>query len=402
MKAAQAIAPQFGMTAEVALRAHAMVCSTMGSAWVDDQTRRIDFPGRTTADVHPLFFALSSQTDLSIIEVCQLAALLLAFRSDPALGELIVSLRDPEKYGATVIELDLAWKFQGAGAAVALAPATKHGVADCAVTLNGRQHIVEVSGFPSDPFKSDLMAFNGAMQHALKAATRKSEISGHIAVEIIVSEAAAASRRNLRMLRKDAHAGVVSSVRAFINAGGEDRTHNSFDFGTISVRHAEPRERPDLKTWSMASCLTEVPRSEFDFVGELDYKNGRDTHWIYLAVPADAFDAYDRISRKLKIEARQLRGCTDGVIVVAVNGLRKGLFEESDANLRRIVGDFARNHRSTTAIALPTRPRKRDGTSGLAGPYFALTESALPRTVWDRMVAVDQGRSVLWELDALA
>jgi hypothetical protein len=58
---------------------------------------------------------VSSPTDLSIIEVCELAALLLNFRSDPALGELIVSLRDPEKYGPTTLELDLAWKFQGAG-----------------------------------------------------------------------------------------------------------------------------------------------------------------------------------------------------------------------------------------------------------------------------------------------
>jgi hypothetical protein len=402
MKAAQTIAPQLGVTAEAALRAHAMVCSTMGSTWVDEHTRRMDFPGRTTADIHPLFFALSGQTDLSIVEVCGLAALLLNFRSDPKLGELIASLRDPDKYGATVLELDLAWKFQGAGAAVSLAPATKHGIADCAVTVNGKQHIVEVSGFPSDPFKSDLMAFNGAMQHALKTAMRRSGNSGDIAIEIIIAEAAAASRRNLRMLRKDVHAGVVSSVCAFTNAGGNERTHNSFDFGTISVRRAEPYETPDLETWSMASCLTEVPRSEFDFVGELDYKHGRDTHWIYLSVPNDAFDAYDRVSRKLRIEARQLRGCTDGVIVVAVNGLQKGVLEENDADLHRIIGDFARNHRSTTAIALPTRPRKRDGTSGLAGPYFTLTESALPRAVWDRMVAVDRERSVLWELNALA
>jgi hypothetical protein len=402
MRAAQSIAPQLGMTAEVVLRAHAMVCSMMGAKWVDEQTRGTDLPGRTTADIHPLYFALSSQTELAIIEVCELAALMLHFRDDPALGELIVSLRDPEKYGPTTLELDLAWKFQGAGATVSLAPATMHGVADCAVTVNGRKHIVEVSGFPSDPFKSDLMAFNGAMQLALKAATRRSDTRGHIAVEIVMSNAAAPSRRNLRMLRKDVHAGVVSAVRAFANGEQPDRAHDTFDFGTISVRRAEPQETPDLKAWNMASCVTEVPRSEFDFVGELDYKHGRDTHWIYLAVPEDVFDAYDRIARKLKIEARQLRGCTDGVIVVAVNGLQKGVLEEGDADLQRVIADFARNHRSTTAIALPTRPRKRDGTCGLAGPYFALAEGALPRTVWDRMVTVDQQRSVLWTLDALA
>jgi hypothetical protein len=87
--------------------------------------------------------------------------------------------------------------------------------------------------------------------------------------------------------------------------------------------------------------------------------------------------------------------------VVAVNGLQKGIFDETDAELRRVIADFARNHRSTTAIALPTRPRKRDGTTELTGPYFALAESALPRTVWDRMMTVDRQRSILWNLDAL-
>jgi hypothetical protein len=211
-----------------------------------------------------------------------------------------------------------------------------------------------------------------------------------------------ASHRDLRMLRRSAHAGCVSAVRAFPTRGGTDRVENTFDFGTISVRRAAPHETPDLDAWSMASCLTEVSRSELHFVGDLDYKHGRDTHWIYLSVPDEIFDAYDRIGRKLKIEARQLRGCTDGVIVVAVNGLKMGLLYETDAALQRVVADFSRNHRSTTAIALPIRPRKRDGTSGLAGPYFALAETALPRTVWDTMVTVDQERSVLWNLDALA
>jgi len=402
MTAAQTIAPHLGVPAQVAMRAHAVVCSTMGSEWVDEQARRTDQPVRTTADVHPLYFALSSQTEFAIVEVCELAALLLNFRADDALGEMIASLRSPAKYHATVLELDMAWKFQGAGATVTLAPPTTHGVADCAVTINGRHHIVEVSGFPSDPFQSDLMAFNSAMLHALKSAIRKSDIRGHIAVEIVVSSDVATSHRNLRMLRKDAHAGVVSSVRAFANGGGEYRTQDAVDFGTIGVRCALPRETPNIPAWTMASCLTTVDRSQFHFLGDLDYKQGRDSHWVYLSVPEEAFDPYDRIRRKLKIEARQLRECTDGVIVVVVNGLHKGVFEEADEDLNLVVADFARNHQSTTAIALPIRPRKRDGTSGLSGPYFALTESALPRAVWDHMVAVDRQRSVLSTLDALA
>jgi hypothetical protein len=64
-------------------------------------------------------------------------------------------------------------EIPGRWATVTLAPATKHGVADCAVTVNGTEYIVEVSGFPSNPFKSDPMAFNGAMQHALKAAIHR-------------------------------------------------------------------------------------------------------------------------------------------------------------------------------------------------------------------------------------
>lgn len=398
--AAYTIAPQLGISPQTALHAHAMVCSTFGSAWIDEEAERADLPERTTADVHPLYFALNGQTELCIVEVCSLAGFLLHFREDPQLMQTITSLRDPSKYEATMLELDIAWKFSGTGASVRLAPLTKHGVADCAVSLGRREYVVETSGFPADPFRSDLMALNGWLQHSLKSALRKTTVHGHIAVEIVITPRADGEPVNLRVLRKETHRAVGAIVRAFAS-GDRAAVTMPFDFGTASARAAQPHERPDLDQWTMASCLTEVERSKLNLIGEIDYKRGHDTHWVYLRVPRDGLDPYDRIRRKLKVESRQLRGCTDGVIVIAVNGLQRGLFREDDPALRTILAEFKRNHQSTTAIALPVRPRKQDGTWGLAGPYFPLAETALPAAFWEDVNVVDQGRSVLHELEAL-
>ena len=111
---------------------------------------------------------------------------------------------------------------------------------------------------------------------------------------------------------------------------------------------------------------------------------------------------YDRIRRKLKIEARQLLGCSDAVIILEVNGLHRGVFGATDDGLRRVVDEFAHHHTSTTGVAIVTRIEKHDGTHGIVGPYFALAETAMPTTFWDHMVAIDQGRTALSALDQLA
>jgi len=351
------------------------------------------------ADIHPLHFALTGGTELSVVHVCQLAGLLLYFRDDPALGNIIASLRDQKKYHPTTLELDIAWKFAGAGALVALEPATPHGVADFATTVAGRTYPVEVSSFPNDPFQSDLMAFDSAMHTALKAGVRRSAIANHIAIEVDIAARADGAPVNLRLLRSEMHAAVLETIRAFASAN--ELVTNTYAFGTVAARLAQAHEQPDLKRWTQASCLTTIPRADIGLVGKTGYKAGRDTHWTYLRIPDDAFDPYDRLTRKLKIEARQLRGSNDGVIIIPANGLRAGLLSAADAKLISVVEQFRRNHRSTTALAFPLRPHKQDGTWGITGPFFSLAQSALPEDFWSNVMAVDRGRTILHELDAL-
>lgn len=390
-------APHIGLTPQQALNAHALVLSVMGSEWIDAQEEGIGLPSRTMADTHPLFFALRSRTEFSIVDVCQLAGYLLAFRDDPGLNDVIVALRDANKYEAAVQELAFAWKFRGAGAAVELGPKTATGVADFAASLTSRKHIVEVSGFPGDPFKSDLMAFTGATQSALKSALKRSPAAAPVALEVVVNDG---RRADLRKLRGPMHAAVVDVMKdAVANGLSAART---FEFGKVRVRRAQPGEVPDTAQWSIAGCLLLVPRSELNLLGTADYRVGKETQWVYVRIPDDTRDPYEKIRSKLKIESRQLRRCEDGVIILVVNGLHAGTFDDGDEQLRALIEDFARQHKSTTGIAIVTMPRKQDGTSGVAGPYYELSPTAMPASFWEKVKAVDRERSVLWELDGLA
>lgn len=89
------------------------------------------------------------------------------------------------------------------------------------------------------------------------------------------------------------------------------------------------------------------------------------------------------------------------MIVIVAHGLHVGPFSATDEKLRAVVEEFGRHHESTTAIAIVTMPHKLDGTAGLAGAYFELGPDALPTSFWERMIAADQERSVLRELDVL-
>lgn len=389
-------APRVGLTPHVALNAHAMLCSILGSEWIEEHSRRTALPGRTIADPHPLFMSMQSRTDLAFVEVCEVAGYLLAFQNDPALGSVISDLRDAGKCKSALLELTIAWKLRNAGADIRLAPKTTTGVADLAAIVNAREHIIEVSGFPSDPFRNDLMAFVGWLQQSLKTAVRKHGISSAIAIELDIN---VKTWTDLRKIRRSSHEVVLAAVSAFMSRQCTATIDASF--GRIVVRRAQPNELPDTHRWSIASCLTQLPQSELGLVGDMDYTKGQDTHWIYLAVPDEVLDPYERIRSKLKIEARQLRGCTDGVILIAVNGLRRGSFDESDKRLRVVIDSFARNHTSTTAIGTFILPRKMDGTAGLAGAYFELGATALSRDFWQRAQSIDRDRSVLWELDCL-
>jgi|HubBroStandDraft_4_1064222.scaffolds.fasta_scaffold00010_74 hypothetical protein len=388
------MAPQIGVPADVMVTAHDIVCSVMGTEWIERQGARIDVRARSIADVHPLFRALTGGTELSIVEVCELAAYLVAFKFDPRLGEAIISLRDPSKYAPTFTELSIAWKFRLAGAAVTLAPATVRGTADFMAEIEGTEHVVEVSGFPNDPFQSDSMAFIGAMQVALRSGLKRSGVTRHVALEVdVVSRAVD--------LRQQTHKAVVETMEAFVRAGADDPVSREYPFGSVSVRLAIAGEKPDTTHWSAALCLQLVPPPDTGLLTMADLQQGQDTHWLYVRFPSPESDPYKRIRRKLKTEARQLSGCKDGVVLLDSGGLRRGIFSDDDRALCAIAAGFQKQHTSTTAFGVFAQPVKMDGTRGLAGAYFPLTDEALSAAFWRLILERDRESTALWELDKL-
>jgi hypothetical protein len=393
MQFAPQMAPQIGVSTDVVVTAHDIVCSMMGSPWIEEQAQRSYVPPRSIADVHPLFRALTGGTELNIIEVCELAALLVAFKSDAKLGESIIALRDADKYEATVMELSIASKFQIAGARVALAPPTQRGTADFAADVEGKEHLVEVSGFPNDPFRSDSMAFVGAMQGALKSGLKRSGLTQHVAVEIDVADSEVD-------LRRETHKAVVQTMEAYAKGRGE-QVKRDFAFGSVNVRKTVPGEKPDTRYWTAAVCLQLVPPPTTGLLTMSNLRRGEETHWLYVRLPTLATDSYERIRRKLKTEARQLSGSQDGVVLLDSGGLRSGIFSGDDEKLRGVAADFKRQHESTTGVGIIARPLKRDGTRGLAGAYFPLAAGALSLAFWRRMLEMDGESSILWELEKL-
>jgi hypothetical protein len=67
--------------------------------------------------------------------------------------------------------------------------------------------------------------------------------------------------------------------------------------------------------------------------------------------------------------------------------------------LRTVIDEFARQHKSTTGIAIIVRTVRDDGRQrGVSGHYFPLAAGALSAAFWDSVEAEDEKRNLLDEL----
>ena len=392
---APTLAPRLELDADTIIRAHEIVRCIMGDNWLGEQERARANPARSSADIHPLDLALRSSTEDSVLEVLQLAAYFCAFQTDRGLGEAIVSLRDTDKYYPTIVELDLAWKFRSAGGSVALAPATPSGRSDFSVVVDDIAHIVEVTSFPSDPLRGAVASFSNAMASTLGRTLRKAGLATVVAVEIDVPAVSGA-------IRSAADSAVREAVNLFAAANDLRRIERTYDFGAVAIRPAVRGERPHGGTyWTTVSRIGTAQLSEAKLFGETDYKITRGGSLLYLRDQSLAADPYVRLKQKLKDKSRQLRGCTDGVIMIEAEALGPDVFNDV-ARLEQLVDEFARNHKRTTAVAIILQPIKLNGTRGIGGHYFALSPGALSRRFWDLVVEEDNRATVLQELKAIA
>jgi hypothetical protein len=85
-------------------------------------------------------------------------------------------------------------------------------------------------------------------------------------------------------------------------------------------------------------------------------------------------------AQKLETEAAQVSGCEDAVVVIDAEGLGANLFNDKPS-LDRTIERFARNHTSTTAIAVVTRPIRVNGRFGLAATTTGCKKSTLSAAI---------------------
>lgn len=391
MTYAPTLSARLGLSTETIVRAHDVVCSMMGSDWLDAQTRPRGTSTWSIADTHPLYTALTGRTDDNVLEVIHLAGYLQGLRDAPGLGKAIVSLRDAGSYDPTVFELDLAWKFRSAGAAIRLFPETPNGVADFAAELHGGEHIVEASGFPSDPLRDGSSSFIGAMGTTFVSALRKANIAVPLSLELDLEDVAGRTRE-----------ATFAAVKELVRELNSNSTiERAYEFGTVTIRPMIPGEGPSSDKWTIASRLGRSPLDESRLFGETEYRIQGAGAWVYLRDRTKAQDPYVRLRSKLKSEARQLSGCTSGLIILDIEALGADVINNRAA-LEPAIIDFARQHRSTTGVAIVVRPvTLHDRQRGLSGHYFPLADTALSIESWKSIVKADEKADLLHELGSL-
>lgn len=379
LHSASRLALKFGLAPELMVKAHAFVRDRMGPEWVSTFCSHAESAGlgaaRLISEAHPLALALKGATEECALDVLRVASYLCAFRSDPKIGEAIVSLRDPDKYDSTMFELALAWSMKRAGARVELFPPTPKGAADIAITVDSTTYPVEASRFPSDTLRDDAMSFLEAINGALLAALTRAGVSLTLVLEIDVDDL---DHRD----RAPAFVAVKDAVRTFTRGNGE-RAEVAFSYGRVTLRKPPaPGERFDADDWTNA---VRTNRGHMTFLRDL----------------SDDPDPFVRLAKKLKTEAHQLSGCANGVIVIDVERLGVDMINDR-GRLHAVALDFARNHRSTTGIGFVVLSYRQSGHRGVSGHYYPLTDGALAESWFRKVLDGDEAEGLFNELRALS
>lgn len=380
-----------GLDFETIALAHDIVCSMMGSSWIDEQNKERGGAQKSIALSHPLFTALNGSTEESVLAVLHLAGYLQAFRNDPGFGKIIASLRNADSYHPTIIELDLAWKFQNAGSAVRLFPVTRNGVADFSATVNGVEHVVEVSSFPSDSLRDANIAFLSVMANTFASALKRTKITVPLSLELDLEDIGGASQQATIKAVKEL-------AQEFRVSGSLNRLEKEFDFGTIAMRPTMEGEGPTVDRWTAATRFGRAPIAKSKMLGDTNYAIQGPGSWVYLHDRTQDADPYVRLRNKLKAEARQVSGCSNAVIILEIEALGVDIMNDR-AKLQPVIDDFARQHQSTTGIAIVVRTVRDDGSQrGMSGHYFPLAAGALPAAFWDSVEAEDERQNLLDEI----
>ena len=365
------------------LRSADIITGALGSEWLEKQERLAERHERIISDVHPLYREITSSSDGAIVTVCELAKYLQEFASDAAILTVLNDLR-ADKYESTLLELALAHRWSKAGAAITLQPPVPTGTADFAAIINGTRFVVEASTFPADVFS----------QRGFRAATivtkaAESVINNRlpVAVKVVIREYIDGDFEG--QLRH----GVREVCRSLLAALKEGTAPNSFsqNFSFCSVNVEEITDETELivdssgapwplqaSNWDLCVSITARRKAPGSFsYMVLNGPEGRESVRLFMKLPRPDQDALNaRIAKKLRKEARQLRGLSGPRVVIldasalASDGLNMNMDNLSAEMLR-----LMRNTPELVGVWLLSRVLTAHKRHQYSGHYIPNSES---------------------------
>jgi hypothetical protein len=362
------------------IESYYLVCSVLGSDWISEEEHKLKAGDRTVSDAHPLYRHITSPTDTSLVFVCELAEYLKVFSQDPAIPTIIADLKS-SKFESTVFELAMAYRWRDAGSVVVLRPSTPKGEADFDARIQGKTFVVEVSGFPDDIFVQPKFRVPMIIDQAVKVTIKRAV---PVAVKMtLTSFPPGNSEEAIR------HA-VTGACREFMAANGASVT-KEIDFGRIEIEaitdqtENNPMTRDEYKRivdardhdWDVfqRAVRRRVPpgipvyRVTFD-------EEETETARIFLRLPSGKEDPYQRILKKIRKEAAQLRGISDPrVVLLDVSAATPDVFNLHLGQIRDELLNLMRSTPELTCVWVLTRRWSTAFRFKYCGIYVANPES---------------------------
>jgi hypothetical protein len=306
------------------LAAHELVRSAMGPEWVAQQERIGDTARMAVSAFHPLYRDLSSATNQAAVAVAELATYLTEFKVDPALPAVLDDLRS-DKFPSSFFELAMAYRWKKAGAQITLQPTVPAGVADFEALLSELSFVVECSVSVDELFDQPSFRLTSLIADCI---TTMVEEPVALAAKLTVREHPSGDfhgelRRSAKKLCREA----LSQLHS-----GAD-THVAEDAGKwlleIEVVTETTEAVPGGPGWTLAVRVLEKPRTPGEPLYKIvDEKRQREKVRVFLKLPPDSDDPNERIIRKLKREARQLRGVAQPrLVMLDVSGIAEDILK---------------------------------------------------------------------------
>jgi hypothetical protein len=303
-----------GIGLDQLLSSYELVCSALGAAWVDEQERK----DRPLTHQHPLYRELISSTNQALVTVAELATYLKGLAEDAALASVLADLRS-EKYPSTLFELAMAHRWKKAGAEIRLQPPTPAGIADFKAAISGTPFVVECSVTPDEIFQEPGFVLPSLVADVVSDTLDREPFA--VAVKITVRKSLTGDwQGELRRLAKTLCRDIIDHVHKDLD------THVSHESDVWSIemeKVTEATEEARGFEWDIAFRAALKPRTEGQPEHKLlDEKRELERARVFLKMPSDTEDQDDFIVRKLKREARQLRGISGPrVVLLDISGV---------------------------------------------------------------------------------